>query len=114
MSTQEAAIPEAHAKFIHSWFDGLTSTRDDPKSKYPPNIRYQNVCAKIELVQEELTSYERKSPTSEQNGKIPKTGTCLNTCERLGERENKMVSSDRNTLIAHIQRILPEIRQHFV
>ena len=109
MSQQEAGIPEAHTKFIHSWFDGLTLTREDPKSKYPSNMKYQNACAKIELVQDELTSYERKSPSSEQNGEISKTGTYLNTCDRLSESV-----SDRSMLIAHIQRILPEIRQHLM
>ena len=103
MSKQETGIPEAYTKFIHSWFDGLRLRRDDPKSKYPSNIRYQNLCAKIELVQEELALYDKKSSTSNQSGGISKTGPC----------SNKMpISNDRITLIAHIQRILPEIRQH--
>ncbi|CAB3990889.1 Hypothetical predicted protein [Paramuricea clavata] len=115
MSKQESGLSEAQAKYVNSWFDGRTFTREDPKFKYITNARYQNVCAKIELVEEELTSYEMKSRISDQNltGGISRKGTCLN-CDKCCKRGNKTILGDRNMLIGNIQRILPEIRQHFV
>ncbi|CAB3989923.1 Hypothetical predicted protein [Paramuricea clavata] len=115
MSKQESGLSEAQAKYVNSWFDGLTFTREDPRFKYTTNARYQNVCAKIELVEEELTSYEMKSRISDQNlhGGISRKGKCLN-CDICSKRGDKTIASDRNMLIGNIQQILPEIRQNFV
>jgi hypothetical protein len=115
MSKQEMGLSEAQVKYVNSWLDGLTFTREDSKFKYTTNARYQNVCAKIELVEEELTSYEMKSRISDQNlnGRISRKGTCLN-CDKCSKRGDETISSDRNMLTGNIQRILPEIRQHFV
>ena len=110
MPKPEASHSEAlQAKYIKNWFDRLAPLCDDPKSKYTENVRYQNACAKIELVEDELNSYEK----SHQIGGVSKNGTSLN-CDRSGESEKKTISNDRNILIADILRILPEIRQHFL
>ena len=84
---------EALYKYINTWFEELLFTRDDPKAKYTSNVRYQNVCEKIELVNEELALHE-KTFALDQNAK--------QICEK---------NRDRGMLIADIQRILPEIQQ---
>ena len=114
MSKKETVLSEAHqTNYITSWFDTLTFTRDDPKSKYTTNVRYQNICAKIELVEEELNSHE-KSPVPDQDGGISRNGTCIN-CDTPSQRKHKtIISKNRNMLLADILRILPEIRQHLL
>ncbi len=111
MSKQETSLSEAHqTNYINGWFDVLTFARDDPKTKYTTNVRYQNICAKIELVEEELNSHE-KSPVPD--GGISRDGTCIN-CDTPSQRKDKTISKDRNMLLADILRILPEIRQHLL
>ena len=113
MSKQETSLSEAHqTNYINGWFDVLTFARDDPKTKYTTNVRYQNICAKIELVEEELNSHE-KSPVPDQDGGISRNGTCIN-CDTPSQRKDKTISKDRNMLLADILRILPEIRQHLL
>ena len=115
MSKQETSHLDAHqVKYINGWFDRLTLARDDPKTKYTGNVRYQNTCAKIESVEDELNFHE-KSSFCDQNGDrgIFRKRTC-SSCDRPREEENKMTLNDRNVLIADIVRILPDIRQRLL